>query len=445
MARIIVAGAGHGGLVAAIKLAKLGHEVTVFEKSPKENMGLPQNDVFDKDTFTYIGLPYPKRFTLGKNQLTFISEGKNTAPLTLPPPEDEAIIMDRKILINHLLDLAEKSGVHFIYNSIVISPILLGCRVAGVKTSDGEYYADVVIDSCGVNSPLRNGLPDYMNVNREIKKHDVIYTYRVYFERDLTALQPETDFNIIVKEDGSVGFSWVVTESDSVDVLICSFSPLDNEQVLKKLKEIGDENPHIGKKFIQGGLYLSIPVCHPLGILVADGYAAVGDCAFMTYAIKGSGLSYSMKAGAMLADVIENDIDGFYNTETLWEYEKRFFKEIGFSAGRLAILKNMLTYFTAREIDDLFNAGIFTTEDLAQIMTNKLDNLFGAPGRALIKEKIKLIRENVVLKDKLSDLAMWMGKLAVTETYFPNKFDRKDAQKWVDKYNEFFDSIRKTV
>ena len=33
MSKFIVAGAGHGGVVAAMKLARAGHDVTIFEKS----------------------------------------------------------------------------------------------------------------------------------------------------------------------------------------------------------------------------------------------------------------------------------------------------------------------------------------------------------------------------------------------------------------------------
>lgn len=445
MARIIVAGAGHGGLVTAIKLSRLGHHVTLFEKSAKPDMGLPQLDVFDRDTFTYIDLPSPKNITICKNQLTLVPLESATASITLPQPEDEAIMMDRKVLINHLLNLAEKSGVKINYSCPVIEPIILGSRVAGIKTFDGDFYGDIIIDACGVDSPLRKNLPGFMNINREIKDFDVIYTYRAYFEKDLTVPQPDTYYDILAKEDGTTGFSWVVTEDDFVDVLICRFSPLSQEEVLKELQKISSDYPHIGKKFIRGGLYLKIPVCQPLGVLVADGYAAVGDSAFMTYPPKGSGISYAMKAGAMLADAIENDSNGLYNTETLWEYQRRFFKEIGFSAGRLALMKNLLTYFTAQEINDLFKSGIFTTEDLSKIITNKYDNLFGTAGRAFLKDKIRQLRENVILKEKFSNFAVWMGKLAVTETYLPNKYDRKDVQKWVDRYNEFFDSIRKTI
>ncbi len=445
MARIIVAGAGHGGLVAAIKLAQAGYEVILFEKSPKNDMGLPQQDVFEKDTFAYIDLPSPKNITICKNQLTFIPSDATTAPLTMPQPEEEAIVMERKVLINHLLSLAEKSGVKIYYSCPVIEPIILGSRVAGVRTFEGDFYGDIVVDACGVDSPLRNNLPQFMNVNREIKDFDIIYTYRAHFEKEPDVPQPDTYYDILAKEDGTVGFSWVVTEDDFVDVLICRFAPLTQEGVLTELQKICENYPHISKNFIRGGLYLKIPVCQPLAVLVADGYAAVGDSAFMTYPVKGSGISYAMKAGAMLADTIANDTNALYNTETLWDYQRRFFKEIGFTAGRLALFKNLLTYFTAQEINDIFKSGIFTTEDLSQIMTNKLDNLFGAAGRTLIKEKIRQLRENTILKAKFSNFALWMGKLAVTETYLPNKYDRKDVQKWVDRYNEFFDSIRKTI
>ncbi len=445
MARIIVAGAGHGGLVAAIKLARMGYEVMLFEKAAKNEMGLPQQDVFDKDTFTYVDLPSPKNITVCKNQLTLVPSESTINPVTLPQPTEEAIVMERKVLINHLLTLAEKSGVKINYSCPVIEPLILGSRVAGVKTFEGDFYGDIVIDACGVDSPLRTKLPAFMNVNREIKDFDIIYTYRAHFEKDLSVPQPETYYDILAKEDGTVGFSWVVTEDDFADILICRFSPLTQEEVLTQLQKICTEYPHISKNFIRGGLYLKIPVCQPLAVLVADGYAAVGDSAFMTYPVKGSGISYAMKAGAMLAEAIANDTNCLFNTETLWEYQRKFFKEIGFTAGRLALIKNLLTYFTAQEINDLFKSGIFTTEDLSQIMTNKLDNLFGAAGRALIKDKIRQLRENVILKEKFSNFALWMGKLAVTETYLPNKYDRKDVQKWADRYNEFFDSIRKTV
>lgn len=443
MANIIIAGAGTGGLIAAIKLGESGHNVTVFEKEESGSFGLPQTDVFSKDVLENAGLPVPDTFPVGRNRLTFIPLGKDTAPLTLPEPDYDSLIVDRRDLAEYLTEQAEKSGVTFIYNCIVISPIILGSRVAGIKTSQGDYYADLIVDACGVDSPLREALPDFMSIRREKQKFDVIHTYRAYFERDLTKPQPETDYNIYLREDGTSGFSWLVTYPDTVDVLIVSFPPLDNEQVLKKLKELGEENPHMGKAFLYGGVYDKISVCQPLAVLVADGYAALGDSAFMTYSIKGSGIDYCIKAGVMLADAVNADENKLFTAETLWEYEKSFFKEIGFSACRIALLKNILPYMTAKEIDDLLKAEIVTTEELSKIMTNATDTLFGSQGVSFIKEKIKLVRENTILKEKFSAFAKWLGRLTVIEASFPTKYNRKDIAKWAERYNEFFKSIEK--
>ena len=48
--KIIVAGAGHGGVIAAAKLAKAGFDVTVYEKQKRENIGHDWEDRFDFQT-----------------------------------------------------------------------------------------------------------------------------------------------------------------------------------------------------------------------------------------------------------------------------------------------------------------------------------------------------------------------------------------------------------
>lgn len=442
MARILIAGAGHGGVVAAIKLSSAGYDVTIFEKEDKDNIGLAQSDSFSADAFTYADIPIPDGFKYAKNRLTFVPLGKETKPITLPEPNDENIIANRKELIGYLLFLAENSGVKIIYNAKINAPIILGSRVCGLKTDCGDFYGDMIIDACGVNSPLRTSLPDFTKINQVPKKFDTVYTYRAFFENDKTALQPENYYNLYIKDNGTEGFSWVITEDDKVDVLIARFSPITNDIILTKLRELDEDNPQMSKKIL-GGIYGEIPVRQPLAVLVADGYAAVGDSAFMTYPIKGSGIEYAIKAGVMLADAIKSDEEGLFTAETLWEYERRFFKEIGFGACRIALLKNILPYITAQDVDDLFNAGLATTEELNEFMGSKLESIFSAKGLSLIKDKVKLIRENSLLKETLSDFIKWIGRLTVVETYFPNKYNRKDIAKWADKYNGFFEDIKK--
>ena len=443
MPKIIVAGGGHGGIVAAINLAKNGFDVTVFEASEKECLGLSQTDALDMDSFAFADLEVPEYFRRGRNEITFLPKDKSAGKLTLPGQDALSLLVDRKELITYLFAQAEKAGVKIIYVEKVISPLLLGSRVAGILTDKGEYYADLVIDACGVNSPVRNGLPEYMGVNRPIGKYDVVYSYRGYFNRLNGEPAPETDYNIHFSDDGNVGFHWLVTEFDRVDVLVCRFYKPDDAEILATLKTLHEENPHMGLNLVYGGIHDVIPVCQPLAVLVADGYAAVGDSAFMTVALKGSGLAYSIKAGKILADAVIADTNCCYNQETLWEYQKRFFKEIGVGAGGIAIIKNMLPYMTADDVSKLFAMNIVTTEELSALFANKAEAIFNTKGIAALKSKIRKVNDEPMLKGFLGNLAVWLTKYAVLQASFPNKYDKKDVLDWNEKYNKFFESIKR--
>ncbi len=444
MPKIIIAGGGNGGLVAGYHLAKKGYSVTIFEKNEKESIGLSQTDAIDTSAFTYAEIPPAPYFKRGKNEITFVPLHNDVVEsLTIPEQDEVSYLVDRKELANYLFSLAEKAGVEIKYGEEVVSPILLGNRVCGIKTHKGEYYGDLVIDACGVNSPVRNALPDYLHVNREIKPFDILYSYRGYFNKIDGVEDPKTTYNLYLKDNGTVGFSWLITEIDRVDALICRFYKPQDSEISEKLCEIHSENPQMGLDLIYGGNHSIIPVCQPLAVLVADGYAAIGDSAFMTFAIKGSGIAYSMKAGKMLADCIINDANQSFDCEALWEYQKRFFKEIGFSACQIALFKNVLPYLTAEDASEFFRLKLVSSNELKNIFENKGDAVLNKAGLLKIKDRIKLAKDSQTVKDILGNILKWSGRLAVLQTQFPNKFNKKEIAEWNEKYNEFFDSIRK--
>ena len=442
--KILVAGAGHGGLTAAALLAADGYDVTVLEKDAPDTAGLDQTDAFDAQAFEYAGIPVPQDFTRGANRLTFIPLENGVEPLTLPRSKEESIIVNRKKLLRYLTDFAVCSGVKIEYGVEVTGAIMLGSRVAGVKTQQGDMYADLIIDACGVHSPVRCSLPQFTSVDRPIHTYDLLHTYRAAFKKNEEAEQPDTYYNIYLREDGTVGLSWVITGSSDVDILVARFPQITDADVLKTLVELHGENPQMDTQIISTNKYRDIPVCQPLAVLVADGYAAVGDSAFMTYPVKGSGIAYSVKAGKMLADTVKADINGFFTAETLWGYQKRFFEEIGDNACRLALIKNLLPYMTAAEVNEIFKDKLVTGEELERIMTDRLEAVLNAAAIPIIREKIKLVRNNAALKEKLLDLAVWLGKFTLIAPTMPSHYDREDAARWAQRYNEFFDSVRKS-
>ncbi len=439
MSVIAVAGAGHGGLTAAIKLASEGYDVTVYEKKKKEECGLEQIDSFDASAMDYAGFEIPDGWLSEPNELTFHPLDDSVEPITVPVSDDyRNITVDRKELFAYLSGLAEKSGVKFRYETEIISPIMLGGRVCGFKTTDGDVYADLVIDASGINSPLRMNLPDYLNIQKEPELYDYLNTYRAYFRRSEGVPDPKYRYSLYIKED--TGFDWLITEKDFVDALIIRFTPLTYPDIAKAMNRLCDANPQMSHNIIKNGKIVKISISQCTAVFVADGYAAVGDSAFMTQPFKGSGIAYSIKAGTMLADTVTADKNGIYSAATLWDYEKNYFKEIGFNACRIALVKNMLPYMSAKEVNEIFAAKLVTNDDLKAFISG---NIPAKQFPFILKQKTKVLGTLPEFKSQLLMLLGWVGKLALLEPFFPNEYTPEDAAKWAERYNNFFESVRK--
>ena len=160
--KIIVAGGGHGGIAAAMLLAKRGFDVTVYEKNAKTKMGYDWTDIFDKKCLLAIGLPIPdKKLYNLKNDVTFYGPAMETALTQNTEDDRKEIQMERSEIYKYLISHAVEAGVKFEYKQNILGPILYGNRVVGIKTEKGEYFGDLVIDACGLNSPVRQNLPEF--------------------------------------------------------------------------------------------------------------------------------------------------------------------------------------------------------------------------------------------------------------------------------------------
>lgn len=71
--KIIIAGAGHGGLVAGALLAKAGHQVELYEKNSKENLGHDWEDRFDvKLLYDFVNKEVPWERSKKKKRFYFL-------------------------------------------------------------------------------------------------------------------------------------------------------------------------------------------------------------------------------------------------------------------------------------------------------------------------------------------------------------------------------------
>ena len=423
MKKILVAGAGHGGLVAAAILAKKGYDVTVYEAKKRADLG---HDWEDRFTFSVlekiVGKNIPQSAWRYRGDCAFISPSFQTKVVVRYNEENRQKMTWRKPLIEMLLDNAEKNGVKFFFETKVLSPIVDYGKVVGLVTSDGKIFGDLVIDACGVFSPVRMNLPDDLGIEKTPARGDVFYAYRAYFDK---ACEEETDapFEIYLCHKGEQGLSWHLITDDSVDVLIGRVYPLTEEKVKRELDDFRLRHPSTGTQVLHGGNYGVIPVRRPLPVMVANGYAAVGDSAFMTTPMNGMGLDLSMQAGSLLAETAQNCKD--FSAAELWEYNKAYHEKYGAEVAKNEGLKNTLLSMPEGGVDFLFESAVIQASDLAGAGRNTdLKNLLGKFVRGMKKPKFFF----AVLGGLIKGAKMSKAYRAVPDEYSPEKISS-----WVEK------------
>lgn len=436
--RIIVAGGGHGGIAAAALLAKQGFEVTVFEAHERNNMGYDWTDIFDRKGFTAIGLGLPdeKDFRL-KHNMTFYSPSLQYGLKQHVPEDQLEIQMERTVIYDYLIRYAEENGVKFEFGVKALEPLMLGNRVIGIKTDKGNEYADLVIDACGADSPIRRNMPDYLGMTKELGKMDKFYVYRAFFER--TADIPDDDYNIMLFYKGVLGISWVAIEEEHTDVLIGRFEPFGEDVVEDTLASLREKYPALGEKIVRGGQFVTIPVRQANAIMTCDGYAAIGDAAFMTVPLIGSGIANSLKAARILADAVAEDKNREFSAETLYTYQKNFFKQLGSGLAPIACVKLMLTKITEADVEYLFSSGMINDDDITMgaDFTDMSGFLDGFNLASLKAKASGIIKDKKLLKIILGTGTQLASVVAVTKM-MPSRYDSKALKAWAKKYNSCF-------
>ncbi len=361
--KITVAGAGHGGLVAGALLSKNGHDVTVYEKNDRDSLG---HDWEDRFTFSLLsditGEEIPDDSWRYRGDCAFVSPSYRTRVVINYTDENRQKIMQRKTVMKMLLDFAEKCGVKFRFNTEVLSAVTENGAVTGIRTADGEIHSDLVIDAAGVFSPVRTSLPDSFSIEKNPSRGDVFYARRAYYNKTGDAV-PDIPFEVFLCHNREQGLSWCCINRDSVDILIGRIDPPGEDLINRHLEKFRKDHPCTGETVIHGGYDGVIPVRRPLSLMVADGYAAVGDSAFMTTPMNGMGIDLSLSAGKLLAETI--GASGKADIDTLWKYNRDFHLLYGGITSKNEGLKNALLEMPGEGVDFLFDSAVIQSSDLA--------------------------------------------------------------------------------
>ncbi len=446
--KIIVAGAGHGGITAAALLAEKGFDVTVYEKCEEGKLGYDWTDIFDPKALDVVGCPWPSEDKFEwKVDMTFWgpnTKEENKIRQRVPNDKNEMEIkMERSDIYDMLINFALSKGAKFEYGVEITGPIMDKDRVVGIKTSKGDILGDMVIDACGCESPVRVNLPEYLGIQKHPNWGEKFYVYRAFYDLPVDIKTVDDLYKVILFPDAaSVGIGWIASEATETeshsDLLIGRMDRFDEAEALRTADEYRKTNPQLGTELKRGGYFTLIPVRQPIAIMVANGYAAIGDSAFMTVPIIGSGIGNAIKNSKILADVIAADKTETYSASALYPYQLQYVEKMGRHIAPLALAKLLLTRVTQDELRYAIDEGILTHHEMTITANHTSIWKFLNFDPKLPIRGVKLVKNPGLLK-KAAPVVVDVLSYYLVSYAMPKSYDLEKLTKWAAKYNNVFE------
>ena len=431
MLKIVVAGAGHGGLTAAFRLAREGYDVTVVEAREREALGHDWHDSMRPDAFDFCGIPRPEDAFTPYVKARHNNPGWTVELSTDPAPVENVRYIDRKVLIRYLIAQAEAAGVKFRFGAEVTGPVINGGKVAGLfvrrAREFGVIAADLVIDAAGMHSPVRTNLPESCGIQRHIAPSDTYFVYRAYYEA-AAGTRPAHPYNIVFFHTGLPGLDWLIDRDGTPDVLVGGIGADISDKIGPAVDDLRSRWSFIGEKTVRGGdgVY-TIPLRRTLPLIVADGYAAVGDSAAMTEPMNGSGITLSMKAGRLLAETVIAAGENGNQTAQLWRYQVLYQKAFGEKYLTDEIVKGMLAMLTPADLDYLFEKGVLTAKEMLKDPSPVTLRYF--------LQKAALLGRPSLMKP-LAVTGKRLAKLRGVCAMMPESWHPERVRRWIDAYEK---------
>lgn len=433
---IAVIGLGHGGLVAALKLQKRGFAVTILEQKPRETVGYPWYDDIRADVFDFCGLPMPPRdcYT-DKGKRLFISpDEQNSLRVPSGKPMKE-ISIDRRALLRHLCALCEDAGVCVRFRTKVDSLVVKQNRVCGVTVDGKALPFDLVIDASGLFSPFRAQVPAQFGVRAQPGKSDYMTAWRGFFQWTPGTQAPDPDRNIYIKHQNSVGLSWCnLNDRGEVDVFVGRIGGLSPEEKDAAVQALYRNHDFFSDVPLRDGQWGYISLRGPLGMMVADGYCAVGDSAFMTMPMMGSGIEAAMKAGLWLAQHIFEHAVTDFTAANLWGWQVRYYKELGARYAFVDLVKRWVLNIDVDLLNWLFGCGAVTNEDMGLVSTDP-DNTYRLTAGKIAKKVAIVLQKPAVIRQTAFRM-LRAANAKRTANAIPPTYDRAKIDRWLRRYND---------
>ena len=310
---IAVIGAGPAGAATAIRAARGGARVTVFEKAS------PGRDKVCGDGLTPRAVAALGDLGISLNGAHRIDglrmiAGSRRRELLWPadnPFGPHGAVWPRRALDRHLVEAAEQAGAEIVWNTEVLPTITDDGAAVGVHRSNGgnaAWPADLVVLATGAPGAAARALGAVRDTDEPFGL--AIRTYAQsprHEDRHLEAC-------LTLRGDSGgwiPGYGWMFPAGDgTVNIGAGSMSTMKGFRKLNLNRLLDDYRAQVADEWSLGE-FLEPPRAWRLPMSTVrrhgPGWAAVGDAAGLINPMNGEGIDYGLESGMLLADLFLTD------------------------------------------------------------------------------------------------------------------------------------------
>ncbi len=405
---VVIAGGGMAGLITAASIgynSKGKARVLVVDRNKetepgrKTNNGWTCGDATSKRSLDYladhIGIRYGSPELEHPVKGVYVYSPDRTSKVLF---EGEGYLFNRKLAPRRQVNDAKKFGTEFMFGATAERLMSEDGRITGVtgRKADGSTFsltAKVVIDATGSSSTLRKFMPISSMMEKEIDPDDVVGTGRYILDFEPAVEKKEffdPDYCIIHLDQfiAAGGYSWVFPKgkkkvniglgvshsalarrnrmfglNDNLQSLIDKY--LADNPVIKNYSQPSDDADAGNTK----GNW-QVPVRRHNDCMVANGFAVVGDSAWMPRPIDAGGISPSIYGGTILGKVVAEALEaGDFSEAGLWKYNVEYMNTHGYPMASFEVLRRYLQTVT----NDQINYGMkhFLSEEDVNAITER--------------------------------------------------------------------------
>jgi digeranylgeranylglycerophospholipid reductase len=346
---VVVVGGGPVGSFAAINLARLGVETTVFEEHPE--IGVPSHCAghLSIRSLRNLGL-YPLPRGIVENTFSAANfYSPSGTKLTIRAKHPVTCAVNRALFDKYLAEEAQAAGAKYRLGSRVHSLLIHDGFVKGVNLGrEIDVEAGIVVDAEGISSRLLGDV-GLTKPNRLRLVNAVEAEAENVRDVEVDAVE------VFLGRNYAPGFyAWIIPRLDGTAKVGLAAKAGNPKELLQKLLL---KHPVASKQLARAKIarmaFHPITLGGPIHKAYTNGFVAVGDAASQVKPTTGGGVIFGLTCAKIAAEVVSGALQkNDPSADILKLYQKRCNDELGFDFRVMLRIRSFLDSLTDEKIDD---------------------------------------------------------------------------------------------